>query len=133
MLNKMQMIEQWMDQNGFEVHTPYAKYSVTSGNNDICVVMIVPKEDGRFMIRSALLPLFDRWANSGSEVFVDSENDVIRYLESSYLYDAAKEIISDVMDRCDISNSHEPMFALIDWLIGGEDQTGNEICFDKWG
>lgn len=130
MTDKMSKIEQWMTQNGFDVHTQYKEHSVTSGNNDICVVLIAPKEDGRFMVRSALVPLFDRWANSGYETIVDSEDDVIKYLESQYLYDAAKEIIRDVMDRCDISNSHEPMFDLIDWLNGSDIQfyREHEIC-----
>lgn len=121
MVDKMRKIEQWMTQNGFDVHTPYDEHSVTSGNNDICVVMIVPKEDGRFMVRSALLPLFDRWANSGYEVIVDSEEDVIKYLKSQYLFDAAREIISDVVDRCIIANNHNPMFDLIDWLNNSDD------------
>lgn len=135
MSNAMSRIELWMSVNGFNVHTPYDKYSVIGANNDICTVLVVQNEHDGYMVRSALIPLFDRWANSGHEVFLHSEGEVIQYLKSTYLYDAAREVISDVMDRCEIAKSHEPMFKLIDWLTSTDGyyyDVGDTGCEDGY-
>lgn len=52
--------------------------NVIEGNNEFLHIFICKKED-KYLVRNAARCFFDRWANSGTEFYVNSEDEVIKY------------------------------------------------------
>lgn len=55
-------------------------------------------ESGNYTVRSAILTWYDRWANSGSEEDLNTEDDVIKFFKGRYIVSALEEIMSTVED-----------------------------------
>lgn len=57
----------------------------------------------RFIVRSAIFPLFDRWANSGAENYFNTADETMKFLRGSYVAAALEEIITVAEDGVDES------------------------------
>lgn len=55
----------------------------------------------RFIVRSALFRLFDRWVNSGSEEYFGTVDEVIEFLKGKYVVSAFEEIVGILEDNID--------------------------------
>ena len=53
----------------------------------------------RFIVRSAIFRLFDRWANSGSEEYFGTVEAVIKFLKGEYVVSAFEEIVGILEDN----------------------------------
>lgn len=59
------------------------------------------RDDDRFIVRSALFRLFDRWANSGSQEYLGTVEEVIEFFKGKYVVSAFEEIVSIIEDDID--------------------------------
>lgn len=83
-------------------------------------------EKEKFLIRTAILPIFDRWANSGSDHYQNTVESCINFLKGEYATEAFKEINFMLEDEIDSitgnidNDAYELMSKIIDlvteWL-----------------
>lgn len=88
------------------------------GNNEFLHILVAKKDDGKYLIRNAVRCYFDRWANSGTEFYVNSEDEVINYFsdKNKYIPDAVKELVYAVVEEAVWDNSDEDIRRMIDGL-----------------
>ena len=72
----MENIKKFLIKSGYEI---YELDDVIEGNNEFLHILIAKKVEGRYLIRNAVRCYFDRWANRGTEFYMSSEDEVIRY------------------------------------------------------
>lgn len=74
----------------------------------------------RFIVRSALFRFFDRWANSGSEEYFGTVDEVIEFLKGMYVVSAFEEIVGILEDNIDYKtkrldpNTYECVLKIVD-------------------
>ena len=88
-MNNLNAIHEYLISNKW-IDLKYGQYMSRDGVFKIYVVY--DEEESAFLVRSAILPLFDRWANSGSEVYLESSDDVISFLKGKYVLLACEEL-----------------------------------------
>ena len=49
-------------------------------------------ECNKYSVRVAILPIFDRWSNSGTSAQFNTQKEVIEYLKGAFIIDAFKEV-----------------------------------------
>lgn len=85
------------------------------------------EDNARFIVRSAIFRFFDRWANSGSQEYFGTVDEVIEFLKGKYVASAFEEIISIIEDGI-IYNTKEmddvTYKAVIDMIDTAEDYFG---------
>lgn len=75
----------------------------------------------KFVVRSAILSIYDRWANSGSEDEFSTCDDVITFLNGKYVLAALDEVAGILDDGIDADgkmdrNTYKFVLAIIDLL-----------------
>lgn len=85
----MEEIHEFLLSNGW-IDLKYGEYMSRDGVFKIAV--LYDEEYKCFIVRSAILALFDRWANSGFEEYFSQKDEVITYLKGRYVIDAFREI-----------------------------------------
>lgn len=58
-------------------------------------------QGNKFVVRSAILSIYDRWANSGSEECFGTVDAVIKFLKGEYVVSAFDEIVGILEDDID--------------------------------
>lgn len=110
----MNKIKKFLTGNKFDI---YEMNNVIEGNNEFLHIFICKKE-GKYLVRNAARCFFDRWANSGTEFYVSSEDDVINYFsdKNKCIPDAVKELVYSVVEEAVWDNSDENIRKMIDFL-----------------
>lgn len=101
-------IKNKLTNNGWNINAEYQSGIYFSKGRFLGVISVSEREYApAFCCRIALQDLFDRWANSGSEKIMESEQDVIRYYfdYENFAFDACCEIIGEVIDK-DLENKN---------------------------
>ena len=111
----MEKIKNFLVENGYYL---YELDNVIEGNNEFLHILIAKKDDGKYLIRNAVRCYFDRWANSGTEFYVNSEDEVIRYFsdKNKCIPDAVEELVLTVVEEAVWDNSDENIRNMIDGL-----------------
>lgn len=124
----MENIIKHLKENGFEI---FDTYKDNSGNinhlyakNDEVNIMILKREDGSYLVRNAILCFFDRWANSGVQHILKTENDVIKYFSyddlitgEDFLTEALSEIVAAIIeDERVFKNKGNRVQRMVDFL-----------------
>lgn len=95
----MENIKKSLIENGYEIFESNEDYKI-EGNNDILNILIMKKDENKYLVRNAILCYFDRWANSGTEFYANSENEVIKYFsdKDKCVVDAVSELVSTIVE-----------------------------------
>ena len=109
----MEKIRKFLLENGYELWDE----DTIDGCNEYLRIMVIKKDDG-FIIRNAILWCFDRWANSGVEVFVNSEDEVIKYFSTpeKCIKDAVSELVETICEEAGWNNDYSKVSKMIDSL-----------------
>lgn len=62
------------------------------------------EEKEKFLVRTAILPIFDRWANSGSEHYFNIYKECIKFLKGEYAVSAFDEVNSMLEDEIEFDD-----------------------------
>lgn len=110
----MNKIKKFLTDNKFDI---YEMNNVIEGNNEFLRIFICKKE-GKYLVRNAVRCYFDRRANSGTEFYADSEDDVINYFldKNKCIPDAVKELVYSVVEEAVWDNSDDNIRKMIDFL-----------------
>ena len=92
----MEEIHEFLLSNGW-IDLKYGEYMSHDGVFKIAV--LYDEEEKGYIVRSAILTLFDRWANSGFEECFSQKDEVITYLKGRYITDAFWEVNQVFEDR----------------------------------
>ena len=92
----MEEIHEFLIRNGW-IDLKYGEYMSKDGMFKIAV--LYDEEEKRFIVRSAILRFFDRWANSGFEESFSQKDEVITCLKGRYITNAFWEINTIFEDR----------------------------------
>lgn len=111
----MEKIKRFLVDNGYEL---YELDNVIEGNNEFLHILIVKQDEGKYLIRNAIRCYFDRWANSGTEFYANSEDEVINYFsdKNKCIPDAVEELVLAVVEKAIWDNSDEKIRKMIDEL-----------------
>jgi hypothetical protein len=111
----MENIKKFLIKSGYEI---YELDDVIEGNNEFLHILIAKKDEGKYLVRNAVRCYFDRWANSGIEFYVDSEDEVIRYFSDNNkcIPDAVNELVCSVVEESVWDNSDKNIRKMIDEL-----------------
>ncbi len=111
----MDKIRRFLLENGYELWGE--SENTIDGFNKYLRIMVVKKDDG-FIIKNAILYCFDRWANSGTEVFVKSEDEVISYFSTpgKCIKDAVSELVETICEDAGSNNDYSKVSKMIDIL-----------------
>lgn len=101
-MNEMDKIIKYFKDNFKNIKDIYLDISNNLLVQNKCEIYLVvpPHKDNAFkwMLRIALKPTFDRWANSTViEGFFDNENEIINYLENNQL-SIYKQLLEEACD-----------------------------------
>ena len=114
----MEQIKQFLLDNDYEF---YELENLVEWNSKFLRCMVIKNKDG-YLIRNAIKCYFDRWANSGFEFTVNTEQDVVSYFsdDTKCVSEAIREL-TDVIIEDDFFNKDdkrtEKMIDLIYELI----------------
>ena len=110
----MNKIKKFLTDNKFDI---YEMNNIIEGNNEFLHIFICKKED-KYLVRNAVRCYFDRWANSGTEFYTNSEDDVINYFadKNKCIPDAVEELVYSVVEEATWDNSDENIRKMIDFL-----------------
>lgn len=108
----MEKIKSFLIENGYEL---YKSDNIIEGNNKILHILIVKKAERKYLVRNAVECYFDRWANSGTEFYVSSENEVIQYFsdKNKCIPDAVQELIYTIVEDAVWNNSDKNIKKMI--------------------
>lgn len=114
----MKKIKTFLLKNGYEIYE--SDYEI-EGNNEFLHILITKNTKagkGKYLVRNAVRCHFDRWANSGTEFYTNSEDDVINYFsdKNKCIPDAVKELVYSVVEEAAWDNSDENIKRMIDFL-----------------
>lgn len=111
----MDNIKSFLSENGYDI---YELDNIIEGNNEFLHILITKKDEGKYLIRSAVRCYFDRWANSGIEFCVNSEDEVIEYFsdKNKCIPDSVKELVCAVVEEAVWDNSDNNIRKMIDEL-----------------
>ena len=111
----MENIKKFLVKNGYDI---YALDDTIEGNNEFLHILIMKKDNRKYLIRNAIKCYFDRWANSGMEFYVSSEDEVIKYFsdKNKCIPDAVNELVHSVVEEAIWDNSDENISKMIDGL-----------------
>lgn len=111
----MKNIKNFLIKSGYEI---YEMNDAIEGNNEFLHILIVKKDQEKYLVRNAIRCYFDRWANSGTEFYVNSEDEVIRYFsdKNKCIPDAVNELVCSVVEEALWDNSDENIRKMIDEL-----------------
>lgn len=111
----MDSIKSFLIESGYDI---YGLDNVIEGNNEFLHILIMKKDEGKYLVRNAVRCYFDRWANSGIEFYVNSEDEVINYFsnKNKCIPDAVQELVSSVVEEAVWDNSNENIKKMIDEL-----------------
>lgn len=111
----MENIKNFLIKSGYEI---YELNDAIEGNNEFLHILIVKKDHEKYLIRNAIRCYFDKWANSGTEFYVNSEDEVIRYFsdKNKCIPDAVNELVCSVVEEALWDNSDENIRKMIDEL-----------------
>lgn len=96
-INELKMIGKYLTENGWEDCGEYI-----SKDYKFIIDVQYDASKKKFLIRSAILPIFDRWANSGAANYFDTYEECIEFLKGKYIIESFKEInflLEDEIDR----------------------------------
>ena len=110
----MEKVKKYLVDAGYST---YEMDNVIEGNNEFLHIFICKKED-KYLVRNAARCFFDRWANSGTEFYVNSEDDVINYFadKNKRIPDAVEELVYSIVEEAVWDNSDENIRKMIDSL-----------------
>lgn len=105
----------------FLIKSEYEIYElddVIEGNNEFLHILIAKKDSGKYLVRNAVRCYFDRWANSGIEFYVNSEDEVIGYFsdKNKCIPDAVNELVCSVVQEAVWDNRDENIRKMINKL-----------------
>lgn len=111
----MKNIKGFLIESGYEI---YEFNNVIEGNNEFLHILIMKNDEEKYLIRNAIRCYFDRWANSGTEFFVNSEDEVIKYFsdKNKCIPDAVNELITAIVEKAVWDNSDENIRKMVDGL-----------------
>lgn len=111
----MEKIKKFLVDSGYDI---YELYNVIEGNNEFLHILIMKKDKERYLVRNAVRCYFDRWANSGTEFYANSEDEVIDYFsdKNKCIPDAVKELVYSITEDAVRDNSDENIRKMIDNL-----------------
>ena len=92
----MNNIHNFLSQNGWK-DIGFGEY--ISQDNMFKIFIDYQDDLKQYLIRCAILPLFDRWANSGSDAIFSDYEEAITYLKGAYILDACSELNAIVEDN----------------------------------
>lgn len=110
----MDKIREFLLENKYKI---YEMENFIEGYNEFLHILII-KQDDKYMIRNAILCYFDRWANSGNEFYVDTEDDVIDYFSDNQkcIGDAMTELTESIIEDCGFKNDNTNISKTIDFM-----------------
>lgn len=111
----MEKIKKFLSDSGYEI---YELDNQIEANNEFLHIMVVKDKGGEYLVRNAVRCYFDRWANSGTEFFVDSEDKVIKYFsdKEKCIPDAVSELVEAIVEEDVWENSDENIRKMINGL-----------------
>ena len=111
----MEKLKKFLVDSGYNI---YELDNAVEGNNEFLHILIIKKDEGKYLVRNAVRCYFDRWANSGMEFYTDSEDEVIKYFsdKNKCIPDAVKELVFAIVEEAVWDNSDENIRKMIDNL-----------------
>lgn len=110
----MDKIRRFLADNGYECYEleNFIEF------NDARLRCQVIKKDGYYLIRNAIRCYFDRWANSGTEFKIETEDDVIKYFSTpeKCIKDAVSELVETICEDAGWNNDYSRVNKMIDSL-----------------
>lgn len=118
----MEKIKSFLISNGYDI---YSLDNTIEGDNEFLHILIVKKDEEKYLLRNSVKCYFDRWANSGIEFYVSSEDEVINYFsdKNKCIPDAVKELVYTVVEEAIWNNSDDNIIKMIDGLYSLVNQT----------
>ncbi len=113
----MKKIKEFLLNNKYEIYEDKLN-NIIEGNNEFLHILVMKKDEGKYLVRNAIGCYFDRWANSGTEFWVNSEDEVIKYFseKTKCITDAVGELVYTVIEESEWANSDEKIRKMIDGL-----------------
>lgn len=111
----MEKIKKYLLDSKFDLF--YDENDTFEGINEFLHILILKKENGEYLVRNAILCHFDRWANSGCEFTVKTEDEVIEYFsDSKCMIDSISELVEGIVEDSVYDNDDNKMRKAIDFL-----------------
>lgn len=110
----MDKIKEFLSDKGYEF---YEIDNVIEFNDERLHCMVVKKNDC-YLVRNAIRCYFDRWANSGIEFSVSTEDEVIRYFSTPErcITDAVMELVETIAEEAGWENNYSKVDKMIEFL-----------------
>lgn len=114
----MKKIKEFLIENGYEL---FDDGDVIDGQNEYLRIMVIKTVDEfneEYIIRNAIRCYFDRWANSGVEIFAHSEDEVINYFKNKHLCitDAVSGLVEEIIRNAEVDNDNSKIETMINML-----------------
>lgn len=110
----MKAIKQFLLDNNYDF---YELDNIIEGNNEFLHIMVIKLDDG-YLVRNAIKCYFDRWANSGNEFHIETEEDVIKYFSDNTkcLTDAISELVETIVEDCGFKRDNTNISKTINFM-----------------
>lgn len=111
----MNKIKEFLESKGFVIYESDNRIEFNDGR---IIGLVVKHAEDKYLVRNAVLCYFDRWANSGREFWVKSEDEVIKYFNTptSYLPDAIAELIYSIVENSEWDGDYADTDKMIEFL-----------------
>ena len=113
-MNSINAIHEFLIQNGWD-DIGYGEY--LSEDHKFKIYVGYNEGEDKYIVRSAILPIFDRWANSGCDDYFDTSEEVIEFLKGECFLAAYSEVVALIDDGIKDGIIAEETYKLITNII----------------
>ena len=99
----LKLIHYFLTEHGW-VDLGYDCGEYVSQDHKFKISVTYDKEKEKFLVRTAILPIFDRWANSGSDHYFNTYKECIKFLKGEYAVSAFDEVNSLLKDDIEVDD-----------------------------